>query len=194
MKLKNKYFLLRHGQTVYQKNEIRVNYPAGADYILPITKEGQDMIKVSAESLKRENIGLIFASPYLRTRQSAELAAKVLGIKEINYDERLVDIKMGEFASKTYKEYEDFFSKKLERFEKRPKGGENWSDIILRLKSFLKDVEKKYQGKNILVVSHADPLWLLAGILKDFDKKEQFLATRKFGLNLYPEVGELIKL
>ena len=136
---------------------------------------------------------MIIASPALRTKQSAEIAAKILGIKKINYDERLLDIRMGEFSGKTYEEYENLFSEKMERFEKRPKGGENWNDILVRLKSFLNDVEKKNKGETILVIGHADPLWLFAGLLKGFDKNEQFLETRKSGLNLYPNVGELIK-
>lgn len=194
MKLNNKYFLLRHGQTIYQKNGTRVNYPADADSTLSITKEGEDMIKSSAETLKNEKINIIFASPALRTRQSSGIAAEILGVKEIIYDDRLLDINMGEFAGKTYEDYENFFSEKMERFEKRPEGGENWNDIVARLKPFLKDIEKKYKGQNILIVSHADPLWLLAGILRGFTKNEQFLATRKAGFNLYPDVGELIRV
>ncbi len=194
MKLNNKYFLLRHGQTIYQKNSVRINYPADADSTLSITEEGKEMIKNAAENLKKEKISIIFASPALRTKQSSEIAAKILGIKKINYDKRLLDIKMGEFVGKTYEEYENFFSEKSERFTKRPKGGENWNDILVRLKSFLSDIEKEYQNKNILVISHADPLWLMAGLLKGLNKNEQFLATRKSGLNLYPNVGELIKI
>ena len=193
MEFKNKYFLLRHGQTIYQKNGTRINYSADADIALSITEEGEEMIKIAADSLKKEKINIIFASPALRTKQSAEIAAKILGIKKINYDERLLDIKMGEFCGKTYEEYEKFFFEKNERFTKRPKGGENWNDILARLKPFLNEVEKKYKGEIILIVSHADPLWLLAGLLKGFDKNEQFLATRKSGFNLYPNVGELIK-
>jgi len=134
MKLNNKYFLLRHGQTIYQKNSTRVNYPADADFTLSITEEGREMIKTAAESLKKENINMIFASPALRTKQSAEIAGKILSIEKISYDDRLLDIKIGEFASKTYEEYENFFSNKMERFVKRPKDGENWNDIIARLK------------------------------------------------------------
>ncbi len=200
MQFKNKYFLLRHGQTIYQKNGVRVNYQTDADSVLSITEDGKEMIKASAEKLKKdlaeraENIDIIFSSPALRTKQSTEIAAKILNVKKIIYDGRLVDIRMGEFMGKTYKEYEDFFSEKSERFTKRPAGGEDWNDIILRLKSFLNDVEKEYYGKNILIVSHADPLWLLAGLLKGFTKDEQFMATRKSGDNLYPDVGELIKV
>jgi broad specificity phosphatase PhoE len=192
MKLKNKYFLLRHGQTVYQRDGIRVNYPEGSEHTLEITPEGREMIKKSAEKLKPENIDLIFASPFLRTKQSSEIAANILGVKEINYDKRLVDIDMGVFVGKTYEEYENFFTEKKERFTKKPEGSETWNEIIDRLKSFLTEVEQKHENKNILVVSHADPVWLLAGVLRGFTKEDEFLATRKTKNNLYPDVGELI--
>jgi broad specificity phosphatase PhoE len=192
MKLKNKYFLLRHGQTVYQRYGIRVNYPEGSDHTLGITPEGREMIKKSAEQLKPENIDLIFASPFLRTKQSAEIAGEIFGIKEINYDKRLVDIDMGVFAGKTYEEYEKFFVEKRERFIKKPEGSETWNEIIDRLKSFLAEVEQKHKNKNILVVSHADPIWLLAGVIRGFTKEDEFLETRKTKNNLYPDVGELI--
>ena len=194
MELNNNYFLLRHGQTIYQKNGIKVNYPAGSDPTLSITPEGEEMIKKVAEDLKSENISMIFSSPALRTKQSSEIAGKILAVKEINYDSRLVDINMGVFAGKTHKEYEDFFSSKMERFEKKPEGGENWTDILARLRSFFDDVEKKYKGETILIVSHADPLWLLAGLIKGFKTNEEFFSTRKSGDNLYPDVGELIRI
>ncbi|MFH1967994.1 MAG: histidine phosphatase family protein [bacterium] len=194
MTLKNNYFLLRHGQTIYQKENRKINYPADADYSLTITEEGKEMIKKVAEQLKSEKIDLIFASPFLRTKQSAEIVSDILGIENINYDERIIDIKMGEFANRSHEEYANFFANEEERFTKRPRGGENWNDIIARTKTFLNDTEKQHKDKNILIISHGDPIWLMAGILKGFEEPEQFLASKKTENNLYPKVGELIKI
>ena len=192
MKMNNKYFLLRHGQTIYQRDGKRINYPEGSEYSLEITEEGREMIKKAADELKDKNIDLIFSSPFLRTKQSAEIAASILGIKEINYDERLVDIDMGILAGKTYEEYEKFFTKKKDRFVEKPEGAESWNEILKRLRSFLNDVEVEQKNKNILIISHADPIWLFAGLLLGFRKEEEFLATRKTKNNLYPNVGQII--
>ncbi|MEK7080668.1 MAG: histidine phosphatase family protein [Patescibacteria group bacterium] len=202
MELKNKYFLLRHGQTIYQKEGRKVNYEADSPFKLEITEEGREMIKKSTEILKKtcaeqgQSIDLIFASPFLRAKQSAEIVSKVLGIKKINYDECLGDINLGEFMGKPMEESSKFYLEGKNKFENRPKGGESWADILKRTKSFLDDVEKKYQGKNILVISHADPIWLMAGVLKGFVKDEQFLNSRRSEdkKDLYPKVGELIKI
>lgn len=196
MKLNNKYFLLRHGQTIYQKEGRKLNYEADSPQKLSITEEGKEMIKNSAEKLKKEKIDLIFASPYLRAKQSAKIAADILGIEQINYDERLVDINLGEFAGQSKDKYTKFYTGKDKSLEKKAKGGESWGDVLERVKTFLDDVEKKYRDKNILIISHADPIWLMAGVLKGFVKDEQFLNSRRSEdkKDLYPKTGELIKI
>jgi len=191
METKNKYFLLRHGQTIYQKENRDLIYLDNENYSLSLTEEGKQKIENQAQKLKEDKIDLIFSSPYLRTKQSAQIASEVLG-KEIIFDERLIDIKMGEFEGKPTSVYDDFFLSKKLGFIQHQKDGENWADVLKRMEEFLNDVENKYQNKNILVISHGEPLWLLAGFLKGFKAVDEFLSTRKTENNLYPEVGDLI--
>ena len=40
------------------------------------------------------------------------------------------------------------------------------------LNRVLKETEKKHRGKNILIVGHGDPLWLLNGVMKGLSQKE----------------------
>jgi broad specificity phosphatase PhoE len=191
---KNKYFLLRHGQTIFQKDNIDKIY-SDQEYIsLEITKEGRDKIAKQAQILKEKNIDLIFSSPLFRTKQSAQIVADIID-KEIIFDDRLVDMKMGEFSGKATSLYDDFFLANKLGLKSRPKGGENWTDILERMNSFLNDVEQKYKNKNILIVSHGEPLWLLAAYLKGSRTADEFLATRKVKENnLYPDTGDLIEL
>ena len=137
---------------------------------------------------------MIFSSPILRARQSAEIVSKALGL-EVMYDERLVDMKMGELAGKPTSSYDDFFLIKKLGLSERPNGAENWVDILQRMKSFLQDIEAKYQNKNILIISHGEPLWLLAAHFEGAKTADEFLATRKTASNnLYPDVGDIIEL
>ncbi len=191
MKLKNHYFLLRHGQTIYQTEKRDILYPFPEDPPIPITREGERQVKESAEKLKAKNIDLIFSSDFFRTRQTAGIVSRALGV-EVNFDKRLQDLNLGEFRGRLMKDYQDFFSEKKERFFKRPKAGETWNDLKKRLTDFLEEVEKKYRGKNILIISHGDPLWLLVGILKGFTEEEEFLASRN--TELYPNVGQFLEI
>ena len=53
----------------------------------------------------------------------------------------------------------------------------------------IESIEKKYQNKNILIVSHGDPLWLLEGLMKGLNN-EEMLGSRKKMI----KKGELKKL
>ena len=73
MKIKNKYFLLRHGETIYQTEKKHLLYPSPEKPPIPLTKNGKRMIAGAAEWLKDKDIDLIFASPFFRTKQSAKI-------------------------------------------------------------------------------------------------------------------------
>jgi len=191
---KNKYFLLRHGESELQvkfKNRIQIWEKSTKEY--PLTKKGKEQIKKLIKRLRKEKIDLIFSSDFLRTKQTAQIIAKALSIKII-FDKRLRDINYGDFCGRLKKEYFREFPDTLEKFKKsskKPKGGENWFDVKKRMLNFIEDVERKYQGRNILIVSHGDPLWILEGILKG-KKNEDILKERiKKGVI---KIGELRKI
>lgn len=186
---KNNYFLLRHGQTIYQTEKTDILYPSPENPPISLTEEGKKQIEKVAEVLKDKKIDLIFASTFFRTKQTAEIVSKELGI-EVIFDKRLIDLNLGKFHGGPEKDYQDFFLNRSEKFTKRPPGGENWNDVKERLIDFLEDIEGKYENKNILIVGHGDPLWLLAGLIKGLEKNEDFLEEKYKGI--YPDVGELI--
>ena len=188
--MKNKYFLLRHGETIYQTKKKDFVYPWPENPAVKLTKKGENQIKPIAKKLKKEKIDLIFASDFFRTRQAAKIVAKELGLK-INLDKRLRDINMGIYHGRLKEEfYRDFPRVFPLRFIKRPSGGESWQDCQKRMVDFLKEIDKKYKGKTILIVSHGDPIWLLAGAVKKWSPQE-FLRIPKVN---YLKVGELRKL
>ena len=189
MKYKNNYFLLRHGQTIYQTEKTDILYPSPENPPVTLTEEGENQIRKAAKELKEKNIDLIFSSDFFRTQQTSGIVAKELGL-EVNFDKRLRDINLGIFHGGPKEKYRDFFSSREERFYKRPSEGESRSDVKKRLTDFLKEIERKYKNKNILIVSHGDPLWLLASLIKGFEKNEDFLKERYEGI--YPDVGQLI--
>jgi len=190
--MQNNYFILRHGETPYQlQNEI-ILYPWPEPEPILLTKRGKEQIKKIAEKLKKEKIDLIFSSDIPRTRQTAEIVSQELGGVEIIFDKRLREKDAGIFKGRPKKEYNEFFSKKekKEKFTKSPPGGESWNEVKKRMLQFINEVDRKYKGKNILIVSHGCPLWLLQGGVKGLDEDE--LLKQRAVLQL--KVGELRKL
>lgn len=184
---------MRHGQTIYQKEGWNINYKPDENPNITLTEEGGKMVEESANKLGDKKIDLIFSSPYQRTRQTSEITAKIIGVKEINFDKRLVDINLGKFMGRSSEDSKKFYIDGSGSFDNRPEGGESWNDIRKRTQEFLEEVENKYSGKNILIVSHADPIWFLLGYLRGLKTNDEYLEARKDRENSYPRLAQLIK-
>ncbi|MBM3250844.1 MAG: histidine phosphatase family protein [Candidatus Nealsonbacteria bacterium] len=188
--MRNKYILQRHGETIYQTKKKEFLYP-WPDFVTGLTKKGKKQARDAASRLKNKNIGFIYCSDFLRTRQTTEIIAKEIGLS-FYFNKRLRDINWGIFRDGPMKNYLHFFSSKKQKFFKRPAKGENWRDVKKRMVDFIKDIDKKYKNQTILIVSHGDPLWLLYGTIKGLNEK-QLLAVRQ-NKDFYPEVGQYLEL
>jgi len=167
---KNEYFILRHGEALNNKKSILITQ-IPEKISCPLTKKGEREAKEAAKKLKNKKIDLIFASDFERTKQTAEIVAKELGLKVI-YDKRLREINVGIFDGKKVKDWEKSVENYKEKFTKKIKGSENYNQVKVRMYRFLEDLERKYQGKRILIVSHQRPLTMLEGAVRGFEVED----------------------
>ncbi len=150
----NQYFVMRHGQTEGNLKQVWSLDSNGKD---PLTEAGEQMVKDSAGNIKQKNIDIIIASPFERTQETASIVAKTLGIAEENIvtDARLGEWNVGgEFNGKYV---EDFFKARnasTDRYKFKADDGESYMDVLKRSGEFMHEIEKKYSGKNILIISH----------------------------------------
>ncbi len=177
----NKYFIMRHGQA--ENNVLNIessNYKNNHH----LTEKGKREVKSSLNKLK--NIDLIFSSDFIRTKETAEIIAKHFGIKRILYDKKLREVNVGILNNRPKKDYDNYFSSFEEEFIKSCPGGENLTELKNRVSEFIYEIDKKYSNKNILIIGHEYPLWLLfagangANIKKSIELrggKEDFLKT-----------------
>lgn len=183
----NQYFTLRHGEAEQNLKDL-INSDL-SNNIYHLTDEGKKQISASVEQIKKEKIDMIITSPFLRCKEAAEMARAALGLDQscVLEDERLVEFKKGPgFEGKKWEEYWGLFSGTKERFEKSPDGGENLNDLNKRAGEFLYDLENKYSGKNILVVTHQGVIASMHMIAEGGDRAEFIKAkenkTYTFGL------------
>lgn len=179
LKLKNKYFILRHGESPVNLKGLVSCWPE--KIYSPLTRKGVKQIKEAAKELKNKQIDLIFSSDILRTKQTAGIVAKEFGLK-IKFDKRLRDVDLGILNGQHINKAGKFWIKEgeklsyLEYYKRRftiaPLKGENYVDIEKRMMDFLKDAEKKYKGENILVVGHKRPLTLLEKMVLGWSRKK----------------------
>lgn len=166
----NKYTMIRHGEA--ESNLTKTCSYANGD-IVDLTQTGVEQIKAAANELKDKKFDLIYTSPFLRTRRSAEIIADELGIPHVNIveDARLVDLNTGIFEGRTWPEYFEFFKDK-DRYNVASPGGEGILDVKRRIGDFLYEIDKNVEGKNILIVAHGISLWMLECVANGANTEE----------------------
>jgi broad specificity phosphatase PhoE len=179
--MKNKYFLLRHGETLSIKKNLISCWPER--FHNPLTPKGLEEAQKAAGELKKKKIDLIFFSDLLRTKQTAEIVGKKLKIDPI-YEKRLREVNVGKLNGAPIAEFRKFFKGRMERFTKKLPGGENNNDIRERMYKFFQDLEKKYSGKRILLVSHQLPFVLLEAKIRGLDDKKTIDSYKEMSLEL----------
>lgn len=166
----NSYFIMRHGQAVSNVLGSISCEPTGN----PLTDEGVAQAESSAKEIKNKNIDLIVSSDYVRARQTAEIVAKNIGydLDKIIFDDRLHEVNFGAYNNESVESYHSHFKSTLDRFHIRPEGGENLNDVKQRAAEFLYELEEKHKGKNILIVSHGDPTWMMQTVALGISPEE----------------------
>ncbi len=161
----NRYFVMRHGESV---GNVQGILDSTGDPENHLTEAGRRRVLASAATLRREQIDMIVYSPLVRTRETAQLVQKELGLPDsaAMVDERLREVNLGVFSGRSMQEWKAFYGSVAERFARAPEGGESFTDVRRRVGSFIFDLEQRYAGKNILIVSHGNPLWLLEKIAR----------------------------
>lgn len=103
----------------------------------------------------------VWCSPYRRALQTAQYAVQGLTLTDdMVIDERLRDRDLGTWDLVTLKGVHELHPDEARRrdwlgkFYFRPLGGESWTDLALRLRGVLRDLEDRESGRRVLVVAH----------------------------------------
>ena len=191
----NKYFIMRHGESESNKKNITNCDLARNHY--PLTAKGRAQVGKTAKMMLKKKIkpDLIFASPFLRTKETAELISERLGVsrENIKVDPRLGEINTGVFAEGDPSRYHAYYKNTLEKFEKSPPEGESLTDLKKRMWDAVLEIERRYQNKTILMVSHEYPLWMLWAATEAQTNNKSVDEKEKRG-NDFIKTGGLLKL
>ncbi len=147
-----KLYLLKHGQTDYNaKRLIQGNLK------VPLNKTGIEQVLKAKEKLDNLPIDLIFSSPIERALETANIINHNRNIPII-IDKRLTEVGLRNLVGLS----DDYFDLKLywnleENYADKI-NVESAKELLKRTNEFIEEIKNKYSGKNILVVSHGDPL------------------------------------
>lgn len=163
----NIYHVMRHGEAENNVRRITSSDRMG----FPLTEKGRGEARRAAQSMKSEGVDMIYASPILRTKETAELVAEELGLDKarIVFDDRLREMGFGSLSGKSYEE----FLALRETYNPGPTdslmGGESYVDIKRRFAECIYEIEKKVCNKRILIVTHTAGLEALSAVTQGGD-------------------------
>jgi 2,3-bisphosphoglycerate-dependent phosphoglycerate mutase len=121
----------------------------------------------------------LWTSPYVRARQTADLAVRAAGLDlPTVVDERLREREFGVLDALTRKGIIALFPEESERrtrlgkYYHRPPGGESWADVLLRLRAAVEQLRRDSVGERVLVVAHQVVVLLIRGVVEQLDEQQ----------------------
>lgn len=166
-KLKNQYFVLRHGQSGANVLSLIASQPKNGLKKFGLTAVGRKQIEQTigqAELLNSRTI--IYASDFLRTRQSAQVARKILKAEKVFYTPALRERNFGQLELTSSANYAKVWKYDRAGHLFKAYGSESVAQVMARMLKLIWWLEKKYSGRKILLVSHGDPLKILRAAFK----------------------------
>jgi 2,3-bisphosphoglycerate-dependent phosphoglycerate mutase len=178
--------LVRHGQST--GNVIAQDAETGGleaidiperDADVPLSELGREQARAVGKWLAGlgddERPELAVVSPYLRTRQTAELALEGSGVPMV-VDERLRDRELGVLDLLTGRGVQarlpgEYARRaRLGKFYYRPPGGESWADVLLRLRALLREVREDHPGGRVLCFGHEATAFLVRYLAEELSE------------------------
>lgn len=148
-------YLVRHGETDWNK-EGKIQ---GSEDI-PLNAYGVELAEITSEKMKDIPVEVIFSSPLLRARKTAEIMKRDREIP-IMIDDRLREMGFGSYEGTLVKKAVEDENNALHNFISAPglyqaEDGENFSDVIERARSFIMEVllPAQNQYENVMLTAH----------------------------------------
>jgi alpha-ribazole phosphatase/probable phosphoglycerate mutase len=147
------YFV--HGTTTDNEKGIATGWLPGE-----LSELGRKQSIELRDLIKNKKFDVVFCSDLKRAVDSAKLTFKNI---QIIQDKQLRECNYGDLNGADAEEVEALTLKHID--EPFP-NGESYKDVEKRIRSFLKDLSKKYSEKNVAIVAHRAPQLALNVIIK----------------------------
>ncbi len=163
-------YLVRHGATQLTEEDRF----AGSSNVT-LSAEGQRQVASLAERLKKDKLDAIYASPLVRTLETARILASPHGLQPIP-EPSLREIDYGRWEGLTRSEVERDFEAEYaiwqeDPFTIAPQGGESGLNVLNRVLPVVRRIVETHRHRSVLVVSHKGTNRLLISSLLGFDMR-----------------------
>ena len=151
-----RFILLRHGQTPMSAAK---QYSGHANPEL--SELGQKQALAAAQALAETHIDAVVCSPLRRCQQTAAAVVKGRDLQVETVD-KLIEVDFGRWEGKTFAEAEaadpELHARWLKDTSVACPGGESLRAVHRRVSAARRELEERFAGKTVLVVSHVNPI------------------------------------
>ena len=159
--LKNRFFVLRHGQSEANLQGLIASSPDHAIENFGLTNQGRCQVADSVDEMREQlKDARIFTSDFKRTRETAELAGELLGM-DVHIAQQIRERWFGELDGTSNDNYSrvwlaDASDPRHEKWEV-----ESVFSVATRMNGFVRELDDTTKDQTYLLVSHGDPLQIL---------------------------------
>ncbi|MCG8616417.1 MAG: histidine phosphatase family protein [Desulfobacterales bacterium] len=160
--LKNRYYVLRHGQSEANVRHLVVSDPANGVDGYGLTETGKDQVRTSVSQFSGLGADtLIYSSDFKRARETAAIAAGILGVSaQVTHTPLLRERFFGDFELGPDTIYPGVWEE-----DARETGPGNRvepvEDVLKRALACISELEENHRGRDIILVAHGDTLQIL---------------------------------
>jgi broad specificity phosphatase PhoE len=151
-------------QLVYETHSISTDNERGvATGSLPgeLSEQGRLLARRLGERRRHDGIACVFTSDLQRAVQTARIAFQGHDI-DVQEEARLRECNYGRLNGAHVGDLDPRY-----RFIDQPyPGGESYRDCVEKMRSFLDDVAREFDGRRVLVVAHSAQRWALRHLLE----------------------------
>jgi len=170
-KLKNRYFIQRHGKSEANQLGIILSHPSEAVPKYGLTEEGRARVKTAAKQALADHLldenTVIISSDFKRAVETANITRAELGANPIQLTERLRERSFGSHEGKSNERYQLVWNDDANDPTHTHESVESVESVLERATSIILEQEKKHEGLTFLLVSHGDTLQILQTAFSD---------------------------
>ncbi|MCX7679489.1 MAG: histidine phosphatase family protein [Spirochaetes bacterium] len=159
IRLKNTYFIMRHGESEANEKRIIISSPLTGISRYGLTPKGRFQVLQKTKEIQHHiDITYIICSDFLRTLETAQLVAAQLAASEVRTNPLLRERFFGSLEGGDDSMYEIVWEMDEEDPDHHEYGVESCREVAKRAIDFILECEREYHNETILVVSHGDVL------------------------------------
>jgi probable phosphoglycerate mutase len=163
--LQNTYFVLRHGRSLANDQNLIVSHPDVGVPGYGLSEEGRRQVAGAIAEAIRDHVldqtTVVVSSDFARTRETAEIAGTLLGTRDIILTPLLRERFFGAWEQQHNSNYQHVWDADVLDGAHKHGDVESTQEVLSRTTSLIRDLEQQYSGRNILLVSHGDALQIL---------------------------------